>query len=310
MKIGVIGAGAVGGYFGARLARAGKDVVIKVKAEQLAGFKNGIQIISDQEDFSAAGVFTDEYERLKDSDLILFCVKSTGTKEAASQLKPFLKPDAFVLTLQNGVDNEELLTQMYGKARVLSAAAYIQAQTMKPGVVRQIGIPPRLILGAMDSQNPGAVQSVLHLFKDAGIDARGTDDIMKIKWNKYLWNLTFNPLTAILKCKVGTILDDQALRDTAVRICKEAIEVANKAGISIEKLAWQTILEQGEIGRHHETSMLQDVLKGKKLEIDSMTGYAVRKGEEFGVDTPVLSTIDSILRHISQQSSRNRVEHL
>ena len=125
---------------------------------------------------------------------------------------------------------------------------------------------------------------------------------MKVKWLKYLWNLTFNPLTAILKCKVGTILDEPSLRAAAVLICKEAIEIANKAGISVDEVSWQAILEQGEVGRNHETSMLQDIRKGKELEVNAITGYAVKKGAELGVETPVLITIDAILRHVSEPS--------
>jgi 2-dehydropantoate 2-reductase len=301
VKIGVVGTGAVGGYFGACLSRGGNEVVFHARGANLAKLKSdGLVVESAQGDFTATGVFTDCYDEMADADLVLFCVKATASEAVARQLAPVLKHDALVLTLQNGVDNEEILASFFGKGRILSAASYIQAQLREPGMVKQIGIPPRLVIGALDLERKEEVLKTASLLNTAGVETYSSENIMLVKWKKLLWNVTFNPLSAVIESKVGTILDDAGLRRTAERICQEAIAVARRAGVPLEEDAWEEIMAQGEIGRNHETSMLQDKRKGKQMEIESICGYIVRKGIELDVETPVLETVYSVLKEMER----------
>jgi len=138
MKIGVAGTGAVGGYFGGLLKKSGNDVVFFARGNNFLSLQEkGLTIESETGNFNVDGVFSDKYDSFSDIELLLFCVKSTATIEVATNVLPYLKKDCLILTLQNGVDNEEILAATFGKHRILSAATYIQAIVNEPGVVKQ-----------------------------------------------------------------------------------------------------------------------------------------------------------------------------
>ena len=298
MKIGVAGTGAVGGYFGGLLKKAGHDVIFLARGKSLERMQEkGLMIESEGEDFAINGIFTDQYEAFSQIDLLLFCVKATNTKDVAIHLQPFLKETCLIMTLQNGVDNEEILSSIFGENRILSAAAYIQAIVTDSGVVKQIGVPPRLIIGPLDNRLSEKVNEISTLFNEANIETFPSTNVIKIKWNKLLWNVTFNPLTALIKSKVGAIYDDEGLHQLAVKICKEAIAVAVGLGIDMEEDYYESILAQGQLARDHQTSMLQDRMKGKPLELETICGYIVKKGREVKVETPVLETIYYLLKY-------------
>lgn len=292
MKIGVAGTGAVGGYYGGFLRKADNEVIFLSRGKSYETLKeNGLRIESDSANFTINGVFTDQYTSFFDVDLVLFCVKSTDTLDVANALFPILKENAVILTLQNGVDNEEILAEIFGRQRLFSAAAYIQASIKELGVVKQTGTTPQLVIGAIDSRMDEKAKAISTLLNDANLKTTTSDNILRVKWQKLLWNVTFNPLSAITESMVGPILDHEGLCSTAEKICKEAISVARASGIELDYEFSQKIMAQGQLARHHQTSMLQDRLKGKRMEIDSICGFIVRKGKELQVETPVLETI-------------------
>jgi 2-dehydropantoate 2-reductase len=306
MKIGVAGTGAVGGYFGGFLQKAGHDVVFLARGKHLKQMQEkGLTIESETGVHQVGGAFTENYQSLSDIDLLLFCVKSTSTIEVAEQLKPILKGNCLIMTLQNGVDNEEILSSIFGKERIISVATYIQATLKEPGVVKQIGVPPRLVIGSLDERIAGKITEINSLLNEAGIETFSTSHVLAIKWKKLLWNVTFNPLTALVEEKVSAIYDHEALNQTAIAICKEAIAVARELGIEIEEDFYESIMKQGQLAKNHQTSMLQDKLSGKAMEIESICGYIVKKGKEINVRTPVLETIYHLL---SYQDLKNRTE--
>lgn len=298
MKIGVVGAGAVGGYVGGLLARAGNEVTFLARGRNYTAMKEkGLTVEAGKDVFTIYGTFTDKDHDLSNVDLAILSVKSVDTIEVAGRLKHILKKDCLILTLQNGVDNEEILSNVLGGSdRVLSAAAYIQAIVKEPGVVNQQGNIPLFIIGALNQDLTVNAERISSLFNAATIRATVTDSILNIKWKKLFWNVTFNPLSALIEAEVGSILDNKGLHDTAERICKEAICVAQKAGIEIEDEFYRQILAQGQLARGHKTSMLQDKLRGKAIELESICGYIVHKGKELEVKTPVLETIYHLLK--------------
>jgi 2-dehydropantoate 2-reductase len=298
MKIGVAGTGAVGGYLGGLLKKAGNELVFLARGKNLERMRaEGLMVNSEVERFTVDGIFTDLYEAFSDIDLLLFCVKSTNTSDVANNFYPFLKESCLIMTLQNGVDNEEILSSIFGKSRILSAAAYIQATVTESGVVKQIGVPPRLIIGAIDSSLTEKVGEISTIFNTANIETFPSANVLKLKWNKLLWNVTFNPLTALIESRVGAIYDHEGLNQLAIKICKEAIAVAVAMGIDIEADFYETIFAQGQLAREHQTSMLQDKLKGKTMELESICGYIVKKGKEVNVETPILETIYYLLSY-------------
>lgn len=298
MRIGIAGTGAVGGYIGGLLRKAGNEVIFLARGNTLKTLREkGLSIDSEVEKFTISDTFTNQYEVFSDVDLLLFCVKSTATHEVAKKLKPFIKEECFILTLQNGVDNEEILAAEFGKNRILSAATYIQAGVKEPGVVTQTGVSPRLVFGALDNSLKEKVNEISSLFNSASIVTYTTSKILEMKWKKLIWNVTFNPLTALIESSIGTIYDDKGLNQIATNICKEGIAVARKLGFTVEDNYFEQIMAQGQMARNHQTSMLQDRLGRRKMELESICGYIVKKGKQVKVDTPVLETIYHILSY-------------
>ena len=306
MKIGVAGTGAVGGYFGGILQKAGNDVVFLARGESLDKMKEkGLTIESEAGSINVGDSFTERYDAFSEVELVLFCVKSTQTTEVATNLFPHLKKDCLILTLQNGVDNEEILSSIFGGNRVLSAATYIQAMVPELGVVKQIGVSPRLVIGAIDPGLSEKVMEISSLFQASGIDTFPSRDILKVKWKKLLWNVSFNPLTALIESRVSAIFEDEGIYQIAAKICQEAIAVARKSGLEIEEDFYEKIKIQGQLARDHQTSMLQDKLKGRAMELESICGYIVKKGKVLNVETPVLETVYHLL-HYQEQNKRAR----
>ncbi|MEH6944841.1 ketopantoate reductase family protein [Bacillus sp. JJ722] len=297
MRISVVGTGAVGGYFGGFLSKAGNDVVFLARGNHFEQMnKDGLTIENEGEDFIVHKFFSNDYQSLSNTDYVLFCVKSTATEEVAHALLPILKPEAIIITLQNGVDNEEVLGKVFGKERILSVATYIQASIVAPGVIKQTGLAPRLVIGALDHQAIHHVNRLVSLFNEAGVRAKSSDEILKVKWQKLLWNVSFNPLSATTETRVGEILSDEGLLKTAKSMCKEAIAVAEKLGISIDNYIYEGIFKNSHLSGQHNTSMLQDKLNQKPMEIESICGYIVKKGKELNIPTPVIETVYHLLK--------------
>jgi 2-dehydropantoate 2-reductase len=298
MKIGVAGTGAVGGYFGGLLQKAGHEVIFLARGSNLERMHSkGLLIESEVDRFTVDGNFTDQYESFSEIDLLLFCVKSTSTTEVAAKFLPILKESSLIMTFQNGVDNEEILASIFGEKRILSCATYIQAIVTEDGAVKQIGVPPRLLIGALDEEKIEQVNEISAKFNAANIETFTSRNILEIKWKKLLWNVTFNPITALIESKVGAVFENDGIHSTAVKICKESIAVARALGFEIDEDFYETIFAQGSLAKNHHTSMLQDKLKGKTPELESIAGYIVKKGKELQVETPVLETIYHLLNY-------------
>lgn len=302
MRIGIAGAGAVGCLFGGLLQQAGHHVTFLARGNHLEALKtNGLMIAGEGEVLHINRIFTDKISSLSECELILFCVKSNDTKSMAKQLLPFLKKNARILTMQNGVDNEELLCEIFGSHRVLSAATYVQAFLEAPGKVRQQG-RVKLVIGELDNLTTKECLAVVQAFQQANIDTGQSHRILERKWKKLLWNITFNPLSAIVNARVGQVLDDEYLRKTAACIAKESIEVATHAGISIDfEETFSQIFKNAEHARTHQTSMLQDRLQGKRMEVEAICGFISRKGQTLSVPTPTINTVYRLLKFLDQQ---------
>lgn len=304
MKIGVAGAGAVGCYFGGRLYVAGHEVTFLARGKHLHAMRQqGLAIQEEDQEYIVDGTFTEHVADLADADLVLFCVKSNDTKEMAEQLKAILKETAMVMTMQNGVDNEETLLDVFGADRILSAVTYIQAAVDPPGKIRQQG-RVKLVIGDLGSSSD-IVSDVVSLLQEAGVDTVPSENILSRKWNKLMWNATFNPLSALSGARVGEILDDDQLRKTAETICREVIDVAIHKGLPVDaESTVSQIFSRAEIARQHRTSMLQDRLRGKRMEVEAMCGYITKQGALYGLQTPAMQSIYSALNFVNQQQGR------
>lgn len=304
MKVGIAGTGAVGGYVGGLLSHAGHEVTFLTRGKAYEYMSsNGLLIESENDLIKVQGCFTDGLENFSEVDLVIFSVKSNDTKEMASKLQPIIKNEAMIFTLQNGVDNEETLSQIFGRDRIISAAAYIQVHMKDIGIVKQIGDPPLFLIGAMNySKNKDYIQYLCTIFNEANIKAGVSENIVKVKWKKLLWNVIFNPLSALIEENTGVILDDPGLLSIAKMIGHESICVARAEGIEVEDTYLEKIIKQAENARNHQTSMLQDKLKGKEMELESICGFIIKRGRKLHVPTPVLESIYHLLKFAQGKS--------
>jgi 2-dehydropantoate 2-reductase len=306
MKVVVVGAGAVGGFFGGLLHKAGEEVSFLARGKHLQAMKNnGLSIKSELSTFTVNAQFTDQYDDISTADLVLLTVKSTETKRTIEKIKPYIrKKDSYILTLQNGVDNEEILSEHFGVEKVLTGSAYLSSEIEKPGYVLQQG-KHAVIIGKLHESQHDIVKEVNSVFQNANINSLLSDNIMRRKWEKLLWNVTFNPLSAVAETTVGEILADQHLKSIADNVITEAINIAEKTGITFQDDIVKRVFADAHSVKEHKTSMLQDKLKGKPMEIESLCGFFVHKGKELGVDVPVLGTLYSLLSFIDTKVDKN-----
>jgi 2-dehydropantoate 2-reductase len=300
MKVAVMGAGAVGGYLGAFLQKGGLDVTLIARGEHLQAIReNGLHVIGERGEFIVPIKATDDITQVGPVDLILFTVKSYDTREVAEQIIPYLHQDTTVITFQNGVDNEEILAEVLGEQRIMSGVAYISAKVESPGVIRQLGVD-KFVIGERDGSDSVRGEFWLQQFQSCGIDSKLSPSIIATKWEKLLWNVTFNPISALTYAKAGEVTSNPNLRAVAERVLDEVVAVGRSQGIHLREKVIQGIIPSGEVVGNHKTSMLQDREKGKRMEVESICGYLVRKGRELGVATPTIATLYDALSFVNE----------
>lgn len=297
MKIAVIGAGAVGSYFGAKLARAGFDVAFISRGETLRVLREkGLHIKSFQGDFELPSVrATDNAAEVGPVDLVLFCVKSYDTGSALQQALPMIGDRTTVLSLQNGVDNPEKIATLIGPEKVLAAVVSIGAEMEGPGVMRHTSMG-RIEFGRVDGQVTEQVRAVEEIFKRAEVDIRISDNILKAQWKKLLWNAAFNPVSVLTDATVGQMLECPQTLELLKQMMTESSAVAEKLGIAIEPDFIEKNLKLHPSLKEFKTSMLQDYLKGKRIELAAIGGIVPEKGRSLGVDTPVSGAVYALLK--------------
>lgn len=292
MKIAILGAGAVGGYCGTMLKPYVDEVIFIARGQHLKAMQqNGLIVHSSMSgSHHIRGIFTDDFKALLHADLIIFTVNSAQTKETAAKMLPHLKPDSTVLTLQNGVDNEERLAALIGSDRVLSGASYITVQLESPGVIRQENIQS-FVIGPLSENGRLKAELITDLFNRSGLECTLSSNILETKWEKFLYNATFNPLCALTQKTIGEILDDEALRSYAEDILMEIVLIAKGLDVDLKQEVIDEVFPKSELVRNHRPSMLQHREQGKKMEVESLCGYVIQKGNDLGVKTPVLEYV-------------------
>jgi len=301
LKIAIAGAGGVGGYYGGVLAKAGMDVHFLARGEHLEAIrKRGLQVRSYKGDFCVEVEASDSPDEIGVSDLILFCVKSFDTKETAKLIKPLVGPGTAIISLQNGVENEEIIGDVLGAAKVMRGIAFIGSRVVEPGVILHTAAGS-LGFGEMDGGISERGSAFYKIFESAGIEARLSEDIKKVMWQKMVWNCGFNAITALAGCTVKEVLEVPETKNVIRMAMQEVIQVALSLKVSLnDGLADKTISSterQGEI----RTSMLVDMERGKRMEIESMNGAVSRRGQKSGVPTPVNDTLYGAVKAVNKR---------
>ncbi len=299
MKVAVMGAGGVGGYFGALLHRGGVDVTLVARGRHLEAIQaRGLQIKSYQGEFTVPAKAVGDPTAIGPVDLILFCVKAYDTEAAARQCLPILREGTAILSLQNGVDNEEKIAAIAGKEKVLGGVAYIGAGVVTPGVIGHTA-EGRIVFGELDGGISERGKRLEETFRQAGLPAELSAAIRQALWGKLCWNAAFNALNALVGGEVHILVQRPETKALARSVMEEVRAVAASQGVQLpENLVDKLLHWTAKAATWMKTSMRQDLEAGRRLEADALNGVVVRKGREAGVSTPHNSTLFALLKAI------------
>lgn len=295
-NIAVVGAGAVGGYFGGMLARAGTPVtMIGRPAFVDVVNKNGLFLDTLQFQENVHVQASTELSAAAGAEVILFCVKTTDNAATARQLAPLLAPGALVVSLQNGVDNVEQI-RAAANLEVLPAVVYVAASVPEPGRIKHVGRGD-LTLGPKTEKT----ERLAAIFTRAGIPCRISDNIADELWTKLLWNCALNAISALGRVKYGQIAATEDARQVVKSLVEEVFAVASAAGTRLVGVEDASAAFAGAIKVATQmsgalSSTAQDMLRGKHTEIDSLNGYISRRGAELGVPTPVNHALYTMIK--------------
>lgn len=299
MKIAVLGTGAVGGYYGGKLANAGCDVTFIARGKTLAALEEqGLDVKSYTGNFLIKKPkVTSELASLKDADLILFCVKSYSTLDIATAIKPVIKDNAIVISMQNGIDNERILSEVLGQDKILGAVVYITSSCPSPGVIKHTS-SGKIYIGELGGQLSDRLKSIEKLFLSSGIPANASSDIKKELWKKLMLNMPFNGFTALTKKTLKTFFDIPEASEYFYKSLKEVQLIAKAEGIIITAAELDEIFAicKNEQAMNFKSSTLQDIEAGKPLEIDSLQGAVIRIANKHNIETPINKLLYILLK--------------
>jgi 2-dehydropantoate 2-reductase len=293
MRIVVAGSGGTGGYFGARLARSGEDVTFLARGAHLGAIrKNGLTIRSAVDgEWRIQARAVDSLDGHPVADLVLFCVKSFDTESAARRLRPVVGPGTAVLSVQNGVDNEEKIAAILGADHVLGGVAYVFSNIESPGVIahHQLG---RIVLGEMAGGLSRRVEDIVEACRKAGIDAEADAMIRISLWRKYVFLVPLSGTTAVTRLPSRFIRDVPETRELWRRQVGEMLALAPAEGVDLGAGAMESCVGLLEsLSPNNYSSLYQDLVAGKRLELDAQYGHAVRLGARHDVPTPTLLAV-------------------
>jgi 2-dehydropantoate 2-reductase len=298
MRIAVYGAGGVGGYFGGRLARAGADVRLIARGAHLHALReHGLRVRSVKGDFAVRLPATDDPADIGPCDYVLFCVKAFDTESAAARLGPLLDEGTAVVSLQNGVDNEEKLARTVGADRVLGGAAFIFAGIAEPGVVVHTGGPTSITFGELDGRHTERAQRLLDGCRRAGFGAELSPSIRTVLWAKLAFICAQAGMTAAVRLPIGEIRTVDAAWAAFQRLVDEVCAVAAADGSPVPADARQRALalaqsvEPGSLSSLHD-----DLVAGRRLELEALHGLVVRRAAGHGVPVPMSEAVYALLK--------------
>jgi 2-dehydropantoate 2-reductase len=298
MKILVVGAGAVGGYYGSLLVRAGHSVTFvargehgrKIRADGLvvelpdAAFTVRADVVEDVAEAAGLG-----------ADVAIIAVKASGLSAVAKGVGAALRDDGVAIPLLNGLDSEEELAQAVGSRRVIGGIAQIASRIAAPGRIR-VDAPARIVLAPLAPEQMPLVESIALEFSKAGFDCDAKDDLKRVLWTKLLWNAPFNAVCALTRLRAGDVLGVPELEALVRAAMQELARVAAMEGVTLGDRLIEATLDATRVKfKDSIPSMLQDVLAGRETETIALQGAVVRRGEQHGIDTPIHRTLLALM---------------
>jgi 2-dehydropantoate 2-reductase len=297
MKIAVMGAGAVGCYYGGMLARAGHAVTLIGRIQHVEAVRRD-GLFMDTQSFQGhvAVEASTEAEAVRGAQLVLFGVKSTDTENAAAQIAPHLRPDAVVLGLQNGVDNAERLRALLPH-EVCPAVVYVASEMAGPGRVKHHG------RGELVIAPTAAGHDLVALFAGAGVPVQISDNAVGELWAKLILNCAYNALSALAQLPYGRLVLGEGVEAVMRDVVRECLAVAQGAGVTVPGDLWEAVQRIARTMPTQLSSTAQDLARGRRSEIDHLNGYVVRKGEALGIATPVNRVLHALVKLLEDRAA-------
>jgi len=306
MRIAVYGAGGVGGYFGGRLADAGAEVhLIARGAHLLALREHGLTVRSVKGDFHVQAPATDDPRDVGRCDLVLFCVKTFDTDAAAARLGPLVGTGTAVLSLQNGVENEEKLARVVGADHVMGGAAFIFAGVAEPGVIVHSGGPASITFGELDGRTSQRAQRLLALCEQAGVEAELSASIKTALWAKLAFICAQAGMTTAVRLPIGEIRAADAAWAAFGRLVAEVCAVAEADGAPVPQAARERVLALAQaIEPGSFSSLHDDLVTGRPMELEGLHGFVVRRAARHGLAVPMSEAVYAILQPWAVRNQR------
>lgn len=310
MKIAVLGSGAVGGYYGAKLAQARHDVTFIARGAHLDAIRaRGLQVKSPQlGDFVVQARAEQDTGAVGAVDLVLLAVKAYDNVSALPMVGPMLGPSTAVLTLQNGVDSAEELANAVGAERVLGGTTYIATAVTAPGVIEQTGTYRRIVFGEVFGELPrlsDRARAVHDALAGADIQSEVVGDGRVPIWEKFIYLVSLAGFTGATRLPIGPLWSDPFIRTQFLDGCREVEAVARAEGVNVASDRIQQIEAfVAGIPGTMRSSLLIDLSQGKKIEVEALQGSVVRRAARAGVAAPIMSTLYAVLKPFAAGASR------
>jgi 2-dehydropantoate 2-reductase len=304
MRIAAMAAGAVGGYYGARMAAAGHDVFFIARgAHRDAMLKDGLRVDSVHGDLHLPKPnVTDDPAKVGPVDVVLFAVKLWDTEKAAEQMRPLLGLNTRVITMQNGVDSYERVAPIAGAERTMPGVTYVATVIASPGVIKQESKFQSIICGTIDGRPDAPLQAFVDAAKAAKIDITLSDNIERDRWHKFIFLSATAGATALTRLTMGPILSDPDTRGLFRALLSETLAVGRAKGIKLDAAFAEDRMAFADksVPASMKASMANDLDRGNRLELDWLAGRVSRLGKELNVPTPVNDTVYAALKHYRQ----------
>ena len=300
MRIAAMAAGAVGGYFAARMAEAGHDAFFIARGANLAAIKkNGLRIDSVNGDLHLKKPnVTDDPKTVGPVDIVIFAVKLWDTEKAAELTKPMVGPNTRVITLQNGIDSVERIAPILGAEQTVGGATYVFSVIDSPGVIKQTSVQARINFGRPDKKPDPLLDNFLAAAKAAEIDANIVPDINRELWQKFILLSAMSGATASLRSSVGPIVADPELRGFIRKLMEETFAVGQARGAGVDPAYVDERMDfvVNKMDKSLKASMANDLERGNRLELDWLSGAVRKLGRELGIATPAHDTVYTVLK--------------
>lgn len=310
MKIVVVGAGGVGGYFGAQLAASGQDVVFIARGDHLAAMRaRGLRVESELASRVLTDVHaTDDLGQVHDADLVLIAVKLWDTDRIAQRLVPLAASGAAVISLQNGVQKDETLGRYLPGESILGGACYISAAIESPGVIRHTGALARIVFGEYDGRQSPRAEQILDAFRGAGIETELSHDITSVLWRKFVFLVGLSTITSAARQPIGVLRDNPDARRVLYEVLAEATAVGRAVGAKLpDDFAQQQLEFCDTLPPQMSSSMHHDLQHLHRLELPWLAGSVIRMGAEARVETPYTAALAGVLAPYTEGDTGRRI---